>query len=206
MLSVDVTKQSPYQFKQYFREWLDKYIRILFNVNDVLVFVTYQPPKPEWSSTKVIEHTNQLFGGVKHVVVIEQTFEKSNMYNYADYIDGYHSHLIMTESDYDSIKHELTGHDIVAKVVYDLEGLKYYLTKQAGDTHNWTLPILNMPINKSEPILAPETVTETIGIRIKLQAQRVLKVFRKVSIRVKVSDCFKNINKIYWVHMFINDT
>ncbi|MFO5471850.1 MAG: hypothetical protein ACLBM3_20860, partial [Dolichospermum sp.] len=30
------------------------------------------------------------------------------MYNYADYIDGYHSHLIITESDYDSIKHDLS--------------------------------------------------------------------------------------------------
>jgi hypothetical protein len=150
MLSVDVTKQNPYQFKQHFREWLDKYIRDLFNINDVLVFVTYQPPKPEWSSAKVIEHTQELFGGVKHVTVIEQTFEKSNMYNYADYIDGYHSHLIMTESDYDSIKHQLVGHDIVAKAVYNLEGLKYYLTKQAGDTYNRGLPLQNIPVITSQ--------------------------------------------------------
>ena len=206
MLSVDVTKQSPYQFKQYFREWLEKYIRDTFNVNDVLIFITYQPPKPEWSSEKIIERTQQLFDGVKHVVVIEQTFEKSNMYNYADYIDGYHSHLIMTESDYDSVKHQLAGHDIVTKVVYDLDGLKYYLTKQAGDTYNMTLPILNMPINNSERISEPETITETIGTRIKSQVQRVLKVFLKVLKSFKISECFKNINKIYWIHMFVDDT
>lgn len=206
MLSVDVTKQNPYQFKQCFREWLDKYIRDTFNVTDVLVFVTYQPPQPEWSSAKVIEHTQQLFGGVKNVTVIEQTFKKNNMYNYADYIDSYHSHLVMKESCYDSIKHQLLGHDIVAKVVYNLEGLKYYLAKQAGDTYKRALPMLNIPIHYSEPISAHETITETIDVIIKSQVQSVLRVFHRVSISFKVSECFKNINKIYWMHMFVDDT
>lgn len=201
MLSVDVTKQTPYQFKQYFREWLDKYIRDTFNVNDILVFVTYQPPQPEWSSAKVIEHTQQLFGSLKYVAVIEQTYEKSNMYNYADYIDGYHSHLIMTESDYDSIKHDLTEHDIVANVVFDLDGLKYYLTKQAGDRYNRTLPILNIPIAKHTPIETQTMVVVVTGVVNVVKAP--VLVFHNV-LKVKVQKRF--INKIDVKHRFIDDT
>lgn len=202
MPSVDVTKQNPYQFKQYFREWLNKYIRDTFNVNDVLMFVTWQPPKPQWSSVKVIEHSQQLFGGVKNVTVIEQTFEKSNMYNYADYIDGYHSHLIMTESDYGIIKHELKGHDVVAKVVYDLEGLKYYLTKQAGDTYNRTLPMLNIPISQPQPL---ETITTVVVVKYltKLVAPA-MPVFQNVSKTYRISKRFTT--KIDIKHRFIDDT
>lgn len=202
MLSVDVTKQSPYQFRQYFREWLDKYIRNLFNVNDVLVFVTYQPPKPEWSSAKVIEHTQQLFGAVRHITVIEQTFKKSNMYNYADYIDGYHSHLVMTESDYDSIKHQLVGHDIVAKVVYNLDGLKYYLTKQSGDTYNRTLPILNIPIAQPLPL---ETITTMVAVECEVNLEPAAEpVFHNVLRKCKTQKRF--INKLDVKNRFIDDT
>lgn len=209
MAKTDLSKLSAKEYKGYFTDYLEYLVRNTFDIIDRLMFVTYQPTELTLSDTDVVEHTKYLFGDLPYVEVLEQTFVSSGLLKCGHLIDGYHSHLLIRESDYLAIKNKIDslGLNIVAKFTYNLDGLiSDYLIKQAGTTHLRKLPIQNIPIKKSEPIALPETVTVTIGIRIKTQVQIVLRVFRKVSVSLNVSYRFKNINKIYWMHMFVDDT
>ena len=43
MTDNDLKKQTPYEYYNYFKECLWSLLKRTFNINDVLVFVTYQP-------------------------------------------------------------------------------------------------------------------------------------------------------------------
>ena len=146
MPSISERKQSNSEFNGSFNDTLNVLVKSTFDPSDVLLFITYQPDELILDPNIVKEHTSRLLQGVRYVEVIEQTFKNSNRYNNGGYVDGYHSHILMREADYDAIKSQLNGYDIVKKRVYDREGLiNRYLSKQAGLTNNRLLPTRHFP-------------------------------------------------------------
>ncbi len=153
MAKTDLSKLSTKEYKGYFTDYLEYLVRNTFDVKDRLMFVTYQPTELTLLDAEVIEHTKYLFGDLNYVEVLEQTFVSSGLLKSGHLADGYHSHLLIRESDYLLIKNKIDslGLNIIAKFTYNLEGLiSDYLIKQAGTTHLRKLPIKNMPINVLE--------------------------------------------------------
>ncbi len=104
-----------------FQDEFNRIVKHAFNVNDILLFVTYQPDTLTLDYNNVTGHTHQLFKQFPYLEVLEQNFRYNNLYNYGEYIDGYHSHIIMRERDYYSLpKDQLKGLDIVEKVIWDI--------------------------------------------------------------------------------------
>ena len=203
MTNVDVKKQTPIEFREYYKDVLGSSINDIFNTKkDKLVFITYQPKKQTLDHLRVAEHTYKLFNQIKYVEVIEQTFKTSNRYNDGAYIDSYHSHIIAKESDYYNIIGQSKVEGIVIKPVYHLEDLKEYLAKQAGQTNNRILPTKNIPA-----IIPLPTDTETVKV-----FQQVFKrLLPPIEIIIKMLhytyiDCIIRANKIKRLLMYINDT
>ncbi len=200
MKDFNVKNLSVIQFNGYFKDWLNSLVRKTFSGETDLYFITYQPHELTLLSNEVKAHTKALFGNVKYVEVIEQTFIENKVYNTGNYIDGYHSHLIVKESDYKKIAHTLTEFDIKAKWVYDLTGLKEYLSKQAGGTRNRILPTRNVP---------PPTI-EIIVTNVKQATYKVINIVvvtvRFIPSSIFVAERLLPVNKINRKHMFIDDT
>jgi len=134
--------------KEYFNYYGDCFgalLRKAFNKKEILVFLSYQPEKITSDYNQVKADTKLLFAKYTYVETIERNFVRRRMYNDGDYADGFHSHLIMRESDYLKIEKELTGViNIDGRVVYDLEELtEKYLAKQTIDMYPRLLPTLN---------------------------------------------------------------
>jgi|GEM_PF-5051272 hypothetical protein len=181
----NVKKQTPKEFNDSFKDVLSSLIRKTFDPKDQLLFVTYQPDILTLDPSQVRQDTSQMLARIRYVEVIEQTFKTSNKYNNSGYIDGYHSHLLIREADYNKVKDRFQGLDVVVKVVYDLAGLATrYLSKQAGVCHDRIPPTNHIPMVKLEPmevkaekrpiriILKPITASQSIPV-----SQRIVKRF-----------------------------
>ncbi len=129
------------QYCEYFKDVLRCDIKRYLRTED-LYFVTFQPNGLILNLDEIKSQTKLLFGSANYVEIIEQTFKVSNRYNTANYIDGWHSHLIMSKKEFSLMKESLKGFDIVGKDVYDLNGLVNYLTKQFVRTK--TMPFVNV--------------------------------------------------------------
>jgi hypothetical protein len=204
VLSGGVRKQTEQEYYGYSKDVLGSLIRSTFNMTDELVFITYQPAKQQLDHKQVTEQTYQLFGQIKYVEVIEQTFKVSKIYNSGAYIDSYHSHLIAKASDYNAIKNKLDGLGIVTKFVYDIEGLKQYLTKQAGNNYNRILPTQNIPIAVKETI--SETITSAVKELIRIIVFRTKLFFQLYKAQSNLFKRFITINKIERMLMYVDDT
>ena len=190
-----------------YQDTFDVLVKNTFVTNDILVFLTYQPEVLTLDSNQVTGHTHQLLCQFPYLEVLEQNFKYNNLYNYGEYIDGFHSHIIIRECDYKRLsKQQLSGLDIVAKVVWDLDRLiNKYLSKQAGQTRSRLLPTSHIPR------VSFETISEKINHVTKIKTSKVLvtkviQVFQNVLINQILPKCFKRKNKIDWIHMFVDDT
>ena len=189
-------KQTPQQFNEHFKAVLNSLINKTFSANEELLFVTYQPDELVLSNVELAAHTHELFGSIKYVQVIEQTFLHSKVYNSGNYINGFHSHLIVSQSEYATIETQLQQYDIVAKVVYDIDGLaNRYLAKQAGVTINRLLPTVNIPTPKAQPIVEPEIIVLAVP-----KPKFVLQT------KSFIANVLIRINKIIGYLQFIDDT
>ncbi len=211
MLYANKKEQTPSEFNEHFKDVLECYVKKLFKPKDILLFVTYQPHSLEFDPNAVLDVTKHFFGSYPFVEVLEQTFKTSNRYNYSNYIDGYHSHLIIKESDYDLVKDQLKDLDIVTKVIYDLEGLiKRYLSKQAGIFNDRKDPIINNPDICEQSVLKTELLINDIQ-NIEPITIQIIALIRFVEYCFK-PDCenalylFKTMNKLWWLNVFIDDT
>ncbi len=198
--------------KGYYRDVLQSQLNNTFDLSeDRLLFITYQPTEKTYLPQTVIDFTYELFKDYPYIEVIERTYKHKAKKNGSDFDDTYHSHILIRLDDYNALERKL-GHklgvklNIVDKVVWDLDGLvERYLIKQKGVTRlDMDLPIRHFPVLRSET--EPQPIKVTIGIRLKLRVQCALRVFYSVSISKIVSDCFKKTNKLYWRHIFIDDT
>src|ERR1700756_499190 len=157
---LSVGKQTDSEYHEYFKDILRCTIKKVFNKNDRMLFVTYQPIELTLDSKEVAEQTNRMLNEFKYIEVLEQTYSVRRIYNDSGYIDGYHSHILIKESDFDTVKSKLQGFDIVEKVVYDIERLtERYLSKQAGMSYIRILPTCNIPITKPLP---NDTITVSV--------------------------------------------
>ena len=207
--------------KGYYRDVLQSQLSNTFNLSeDRLLFITYQPTDKTYLPQTVKDFTHELFNDYPYIEVIEKTYKYSAKKN-CSYFDGtYHSHILIRLDDYKALERKL-GYkldvklDVVDKFVWDLDGLvNRYLIKQKGITSlDMDLPIRHIPNNKKEQFTINETVDVPIIIQSAAQAADIIelvllinKVFHGVSISNIVSECFKKTNKIYWMHMFIDDT
>lgn len=148
MFKTDLSKLSNSEYRYYFNDILNYLVRKTFEPNERLMFVTYQPKELTLDFKIVAEHTHNLFGVFNYVEVLEQTYLTNNLLKSGHLIDGFHSHILMRESDYIDIKDDLKslGVNVVGKFTYDLAGLTDgYLLKQAGVTYNRVLPTQNTP-------------------------------------------------------------
>lgn len=143
------------EYRGYFEDILGSQVRKGFGEDKMLVHVVYQPPKLELNHEQVSTDTYLLFKDYKYVEVLEQTYKQSRTYNYAGYINGYHSHIIMREADFKLIREELSDLNIKDILVYTLDGLMCYLQKQVGFTYTRLLPTLNLP-NKITEVISNE--------------------------------------------------
>ncbi len=205
MKTNEVT-QSPQEFREYFTDILNSYVRTTFDKDEVLIFVTYTPYELTLNHKEVSDKTAELFKGCKYVEVLEQNFKTSKRYNYSEYIDGFHSHLIMRASDFKLVQSKLKSYNIVGKVIYDFDNLiNVYLRKQAGATRNRLFPIKHIPLDEVEPVssLQHEMPTEAISERF---ISTIVNVIRIVSSVLRTHKNKDRINKIRWSNMFVNDT
>lgn len=200
MKDINVKDLTAKQFNGYFKDWLNSQVRKTFICETDLYFITYQPHELTLLSDDVKVHTKALFGSIKYVEVIEQTFIENKVYNTGNYSDGYHSHLIVTVSDYKKIAQTLTEFDIKAKWIYDLTGLKEYLSKQAGATRNRILPTRNVP---------PPTI-ENIITEVKQATYKVINIIvvtvQFIPISIFIPKKLLPVNKIKRKQMYIDDT
>ncbi len=195
------------EYRGVFQDRFNRIVRNTFEVNDVLLFVTYQPKKLTLDYHEVTGHTHQLLKTFPYLEVLEQNFKYNNLYNYGEYVDGYHSHIIIKEGDYHRLsEQQLDGIDIVAKVVWDLERLiNEYLSKQAGQTYHRLLPESHIPISSAETV--SETINQvTKAILAKVLINECIVLFSAVSANEPLPKYFKSINKIDGANMFVDDT
>lgn len=134
-------QQTDTEFYTYFQDVLASQIKKTCKSTD-LVFLTLQPQQLYLNSKTLSEHTATLFNKMNYVEVREQNFKVSKRYDVSDYIDGWHSHLILEETDYEKRKGALVGYDIKVKPIYDLPRLIMYLAKQA--VRNRLLPVSSL--------------------------------------------------------------
>lgn len=170
------------------------------------MFVTYTPCELTLNYKEVSDKTAELFNQFKYIEVLEQNFQTNKVYNYSEYIDGFHSHILIRESDYKLIKSKLKNYDIVAKLAYDLNNLiNVYLRKQAGATNNRLLPTKHAPLPEIEPTssLSEKTSIEAISERF---IPLVVDVIWIVSHVLRTHKNKDRINKIRRNNMFVNDT
>jgi hypothetical protein len=203
---INELTQSPQEFREYFTDVFNSHVRTTFDKDDVLMFITYTPCELTLNHKEVSDKTAELFNGFKYIEVLEQNFKTNKVYNYSEYIDGFHSHILIRESDYKLIKSKLKNYDILAKLVYDLNNLiNVYLRKQAGATNNRLLPTKHIPLPESEPISnrSEKTSIEAIPERFILL---VVDVIRIVSYVLRTQKNNERINKIRRNNMFVNDT
>jgi hypothetical protein len=204
MTDNDLKKQTPYEYYNYFKEYLWSLLKRTFNINDVLVFVTYQPRQITYLPNEVREQTKQLFGAFPYVEVIEQTYEKKKTKRYGKFVGSYHSHILIRKSDYETIEHQLRHLDIVAEKVYNFDRLKeWYLVKQAGQTPDRILPTQNIPIPL--PQLIEETTTVQVIKKTVLKLKQVVNLVIKILHYAQISSEIR-INKIKVALMYVNDT
>jgi hypothetical protein len=200
-MAIEISKQTATQFHEYFKDILNSLVRKTFKDEKELLFITYQPDELELSNEVVAAQTLEIFGKIRYVQVLEQTFFYSKVYNSADYTNGFHSHLIVAASDYEKIETQLDGLDIVAKWVYNIDGLIFkYLPKQAGATYHRLLPTVHIPTPQptveTEPIVhEPEIIVFTVAKQ-------------KFVLQTKsfIANVFIRINKIISYLRFIDDT
>ena len=148
MFKTDLSKLSNSEYRYYFNDILNYLVRKTFEPNERLMFVTYQPKELTLDFKIVAEHTYNLFGAFNYVEVLEQTYLAKNILKMGHLINGYHSHILIRESDYLIVEPKLKGLklNIVSKFTYNLSGLTDgYLLKQAGVTYNRVLPTQNIP-------------------------------------------------------------
>lgn len=221
MIGLNGKVRTESESKGYYRDVLQSQINNTFNLSeDRLLFITYQPTEKTYLASTVTDFTKELFKDYPYIEVIERTYQYSAKKNGCSFDDTYHSHILIRLNDYKSLEAKL-GYklglrlDIVDRIVWDLDGLvDRYLIKQKGVTSlDMDLPIRHLPDNKKVHFTINETVNEPFIIQSAVQAADIIelilsinKVFRSVSINNIVSECFENINKIYWMHMFIDDT
>ena len=195
-MAIEISKQTPQQFHEYFKDVLNSLVKNTFKDEKELLFITYQPDELELSNEVVAAQTLQLFGAIKFVSVLEQTFFYSKVYNSADYTNGFHSHLIVAASDYETIENQLEGLDIVAKWVYNIDGLVFkYLPKQAGATYHRLLPTVHIPIPKTQQKVEPEIIVFTAA-----------KPKYVLQIKSFIANVFIRTNKIISFLMYVDDT
>lgn len=202
---TDLSKLSASEYKGYYTDYLGYLVRNTFDANDRLTFVTYQPSELTLSANEVIEHTKYLFGDLPYVEVIEQTYVNSSLLKCGHLVDGYHSHLLIKESDYLTIKNKIDSLNlnILDKFTYNLDGLiNRYFIKQAGTSRQRILPIKNIPTTQPKPT---ETITTLVTVKriVKLIASLAL-VLHNVLDKYKTQKRF--INKIDVKHRFVDDT
>ena len=195
-MAIEISKQTPQQFHEYFKDVLNSLVKNTFKDEKELLFITYQPDELELSNEVVAAQTLQLFGAIKFVSVLEQTFFYSKVYNSADYTNGFHSHLIVAASDYETIENQLEGLDIVSKWVYNIDGLVFkYLPKQAGATYHRLLPTVHIPIPKTQQKVEPEIIVFTAA-----------KPKYVLQIKSFIANVFIRTNKIISFLMYVDDT
>ncbi len=206
MPNIDLSKLSNWEYRCTFNDWLNYYVRKTFKPNERLMFVTYQPKELVLDFKKVADYTHSLFKSYRYIEVLEQTYLIKNLNKNGHLIDGYHSHILISESDYKDVKEKIKNLkiDVVAKFTYDLSGLtEGYLLKQAGQTINRILPTQNIPI--PVPQLITETITVTaikiIKLKFKPVINYVIEIFQNALIKRAVTT-----NKIKVALRFIDDT
>jgi hypothetical protein len=153
MIEERLKKLTEQEYNWYFSDYLNSLVRKTFCKEDgLLFFVRYQPDYREYDHKIIQETTKELFGRFKYVEVIEQTFERRVLFGDGDYVNAFHSHVIMKESDYITIEDELieSGIDVEPKPVWGLQKLTGYLRKQAGMRPHRILPIQNIPVKPIE--------------------------------------------------------
>jgi len=188
---MDASELPLEKYRKVFGDYLEYYVRNTFNSDKRgLLFVTYQPKGIRLNPMDVIEKTKELFGRFAYVEVIEQTYKISNLHKVAGFINGYHSHILIKESDYKTIEDQLKGLDIKAVRIWGLDGIYNYLSKQAGLVHTRILPIQNLPalINESDNV-ATENIQQPIEDNVKNELERTLvnkglRVFHATVIKV----------------------
>jgi len=221
MIGINGKIRTEHESKCYYRDVLQSQVNNTFNISeDRLLFITYQPTDKTYLPQTVRDFTYELFKEYPYIEVIERTYQYNAKKNGCSYDDTYHSHILIRLDDYKALERKL-GHnlgvklDIVDRIVWDLDGLvNRYLIKQKGNTSlDMDLPIRHLPNNKKENLTINETVNKpTIIISAAIAADiikpvlLIKKVFHGILINKIVSNRFKKINKIYWMHMFINDT
>ncbi len=221
MIGINGKIRTEHESKGYYRDVLQSQVNNTFNISeDRLLFITYQPTDKTYLPQTVRDFTYELFKEYPYIEVIERTYKHLAKRNGSEFDDTYHSHILIRLDDYKALERKL-GHnlgvklDIVDRIVWDLDGLvNRYLIKQKGITSlDMDLPISHIPNNKKEQFTINETVNVPIIIQSAAQAADIIelvllinKVFQNVSINNIVSECFKKTNKIYWMHMFIDDT
>ncbi|HRG57492.1 MAG TPA: hypothetical protein PK323_00960 [Bacteroidia bacterium] len=203
--------QTAREYNGHFSDLLNSFINRVFKPDDVLLFVTYQPNNLTFDPNEVSKVTKHFFGDYAYVEVLEQTFKKSNRYNYSNYIDGYHSHFFIKQSDYKLVENQLKDLDIQAKIVYDRFGLtERYLIKQKGLTGDRDEPIINIPIVKEQATEKGNIIKES-GISKKVFIVSFNAPIRFVQynynqLKYYALNRFYLKNKLYWFAIFINDT
>ena len=137
-------RQTDKEFQDYFKDCLNSKLRNAFSSNKKLVFVTYQP-SCVLAPNELKQQTKDILKST-YVEVLEKNYKTNTVYNSADYIGGYHSHIITSDNvNYlkskkitytnnkdgccNGEKHRYKGYDIVIKTIYDLDRLVIYLAK-----------------------------------------------------------------------------
>jgi hypothetical protein len=211
MIGINGKKLTPSEFRGVYLDVLKSDIKEAFNTGELLLFVTYQPLTTTFDPKEVSDFTFERLSGFNYIEVLEQNFETSRMKNNGKYSDGYHSHILLKESDFDTVKNDLKGFNIKEKTVYDLDRLtEKYLIKQKGITPYRERPFKNIPkprkLEIEKPIfkndlakaLKPLIVSPKAPIRF-VQYQ-----FRKIC--NWVLNLLRTTNKAYWLLMFVNDS
>lgn len=176
------------------KDYLYSYISALFGKEQNLYFVSLQPKHETCVTPQQIQkQTREIFSEVNFVAVYETTNRKKKKNLRYEKDVNWHSHLIMTESDFKKMKNKFSGKDIVGKFVYYLEGLVNYLSKQADETK--LLPEKHSGIQKEEekktsysgPSEAgePDIVTEIPECTNPKANQNAANLFGKVMLYVK---------------------
>lgn len=176
-----LTELTPKEYYNYFNDCLTSLISRTFSNDKALVFLSYQPTEHTLDPAHVMEDTNVLFHQNRYIEVIERTFKTSRLYNDGGYTDGFHSHIIMTEAEYNIIKDQISDLDIVAKLVYNLNGLINYLSKQAGTTYHRLLPKRNIPIGPGPGKIIVEKVITPLKKRLVMLYKAIHNTISKIN-------------------------
>lgn len=211
MIGINGKRLTPFEFRWLYSDILKCNIKETFNPGEFLLFVTYQPSTTTFDPKEVSKFTFEKLCGFRYIEVLEQNFETSRMKNNGKYSDGFHSHILISESDFDTIKNDLKGFNIKEKTVYNIDGLtERYLIKQKGITPYGEKPFKHIPqpckLEIEQPItnkdldkaLKPLIVSPKAPIRF------VQYKFRKIC--NWLLNLFKTTNKAYWLLMFVNDS